>query len=156
MAKASKFAMWSREQMMQKRKHTADEDGRPLVVYPNDTEMALALQNQHLCMFCRNWDHEGGQEAICKQKFWGRLLREEKYRREWLEADPKAYGLCKVFEGRLRPNIAPATCLKSDLDQSLYNKKGGMDQVACPGYIDKRTRGSSMVMGAHAKTQLEH
>jgi hypothetical protein len=150
------FEFQTREQMMKKRKHTADEDGTPLVVFPSDSEMALALNSHNLCMFCRNWDHEGGQAAIKEEKFWPRILKEEKYRREWFEADPNCYGLCKVFEGRLRPNIAPATCMKSDLDQSLYSKPGGMDQVPCPGWSDKRVHGSRMIIGAHSKTKLEH
>ncbi len=149
------YQFWTREEMMRKRQHAAGEDGRPTVVFPNDSEMAMALKNQHLCMFCRNWDLEGGQRVILEEKFWERMFREEKWRKEWFE-DPSSYGLCKVFEGRLRPSIAPATCIKSDFDEALYNKPGAMDQLPCPYYQDKRVLGSSMFIGAHQRSKLEH
>jgi hypothetical protein len=83
------------------------------------------------------------------------MLREEKYRTEWFE-DPRSYGLCRVFEGRLVPFAAPATCVKSDLDEASYGKKGANDKISCPFFVDKRKSGSSMVIGPHARTQLEH
>lgn len=148
-------AFWTREEMMKKRQHSTDEDGSPLVVFPNDSEMAMAIQNKNLCMFCRNWDLELGQKEIHGQKFWQRIFREERWRKEWFE-DPHGYGLCKVFEGRLRPGIAPATCIKSDFDESLYNKPGAMDQIPCPYYQDRRMLGSSMFIGAHSRSKLKH
>jgi hypothetical protein len=141
--------------MMQKRKHTADKDGRPLVVLPSDSEVGRALTTQRLCLFCTNWDLELGQEECRKQKFWQRMLKEEKYRPDWFE-DPRTYGLCKAFDGRLVPSIAPATCVASDLNAEKYNKPGAMDKLPCPFYRDKRETGSRMFIGAHAKSKLDH
>ena len=140
---------------MKKRKHTAGEDGRPLVVMPNDSEVGRALTVNRLCGFCKNWDHELGQKECQRQKFWQRMLRDEKYKADWFE-DPRSYGLCRVFEGRLVPFVAPATCVKSDFDEAVYGKPGANDKIECPFFKDKRKHGSSMVIGAHAKTKLDH
>jgi hypothetical protein len=149
------FELQTREQMMQQRKHTADEDGTPLVVLPTESEVGQAISTGRLCMFCKHWDLELGQEECRRQKFWQRMLNDEKYRPEWFE-DPRTYGLCKAWDGRLVPSIAPATCVKSDLDSDLYHQPGGMDKLPCPHFWDKRVHGSGMVIGAHSKTKLEH
>lgn len=149
------FELQTKEQMMQKGKHTCDEHGRPLVVLPTESEVGRALTTDRLCMFCNNWDQELGQQECLKQKFWQRMLREEKYKPEWFE-NPHSYGLCRVFEGRLIPSIAPATCVASDFNEEIYGKPGGMDKLPCPYYNDKRVVGSKMFIGVHAKSKLEH
>ena len=125
--------------------------GAPLVIIPKDSELGGVIEAQQICGFCRNWDLELGQQSCHNEKFWQRMLREERYRQEWFD-NPSTYGLCHIFEGRLIPSLAPAVCMAVDLDSSLRGKKGELDKKACPYFRDRRKSGGRLIFGRHAKT----
>lgn len=151
------YKVLTKEQIMRRAEEVTRDGvtGEPLVIIPKESDLGNILETQRICGFCRNWDLELGQQECHRQRFWPRMLREEKYRREWFD-NPETYGLCHVFEGRLIPSLAPAVCMASDLDSSLYGKKGAMDKKECPYFRDRRKGGSRLVMGKYAKTNLEH
>lgn len=139
---------------LEKRRKTVKrtDDAEPLVVLPDEAAVAQTLKAKRLCGHCRNFDLQAGQEAMRRQRFSERMLREEKYRAEWFE-HWNTYGFCKHFEGRLIPAGNAAVIMRSDIDSSSEGKTR-MDKVPCPNYQDRQ--GGRLVMGKYAKHGLDH
>lgn len=135
---------------------TRDEQtGEPLIVLPSDSPLGEAVKLGMMHGACRHFSLQQGQDQCHREQFWQRIMREEGYRESWFE-NPATYGFCPYFEGRLMSAFHPATVSAEDLDSSLHNQKGALDKKLCPYYESKRVRGSTMVMGAHFKSNLEH
>lgn len=131
------------------------ETGEPLIIIPKDSELGEAITARHMHGCCRHFNLQQGQQDCQEQRFWDRMMREEKYRREWFD-NPATYGVCPHFEGRLLGYWHPALVSAEDLDSSLAGTPKASEKRSCPYYADKKVTGSTMVMGAYAKTDLEH
>jgi len=143
------------EELLKRRKTIAREDeDAPIIVMPEDDARTANLKRQNIHCFCNNWNLKAGQDALVAQQFWDRLYKEEKYREEWLEP-PEEYGLCRHHPGRAVPAMAPAVIPYSDIDQSTYGTKKGMELVSCPDFDDRRRSGTKMMMGKYTKKDLE-
>lgn len=142
------------EQLVERRKkiHRADEKS-PIIVAPDAKDLQRVLQTGNICGGCAHWRLDQAQQDMIDQRFWERMLQEEKYRNEWFE-NKGSYGYCQHFEGRAIPFNAPATNLASDHDASLYNTKKGMEKVPCPMY--KERKGSTMSISRSHTRGLEH
>jgi hypothetical protein len=135
---------------------TRDVDtGEPLIVIPDGSPLADAIKKNMMHGACRHFNLRQGQDECLRSQFWQRMMRDEGWRENWFEK-PETYGFCPLFEGRLMSAYHPATIRADDMDSSLRGKKEGDETRVCPHYEDRRVRGSSMTMGAHFKSQLEH
>lgn len=147
----------TRQEIMDRAEHvTRDEKtGEPLVIIPQDSELGKAVTMQHAHGFCRHFNLQQGQQECLDQQFWDRMMREEKYKAEWFD-DPRTYGMCPFFDGRLMGFWHPALVLMSDIDSSLQGTKAGFEKKACPHFENVKERGSGMVMGKYHKTNIDH
>ena len=131
------------------------QTGEPLIVIPDGSPLGEAVRRNLMHGTCRFFNLQQGQDECHRSRFWQRMMREERYRENWFE-NPASYGFCAHFDGRLMSAFHPATVAAEDIDSSLHNQKGANDKRLCPYYEDRRVRGSTMVMGAHFKSNLEH
>lgn len=131
------------------------ETGEPLIVIPDGSPLGDAIKKNMMHGACRHFNLGQGQDECLRSQFWQRMMREEGYRESWFD-DPASYGFCPYFEGRLMGAFHPATVNRGDLNTSLVGKKEEFEKEICPFYEDKRVRGSTMTMGPHYKSQLEH
>jgi len=145
----------TRDQLLARRKNVKrGDDGKPLIVIPDESDIARAKMANRLCMFCQCWNLKAGQDEIGRQDFWHRILRDEKYQQEWFE-NQNEYGMCEHFPERLIPAVCPAVIMKSDLDSSLYGKPEGMHKVECPMFRDRRKHGAKMSISRSHIRELE-
>ena len=94
----------TREQLLARRKKVARTDEKePIIVLPEGDEANLINATKHLCVECSNFDIAAGQHAIFDQKFWKRMMHDEKYRAEWFE-NSDSYGFCRIIgQHRIKP-----------------------------------------------------
>jgi len=135
----------TQEQLLARRKkvHRADEK-EPIIVLPEGNDATAIANTKYLCMECSNFDIASGQQAIFDQKFWHRMIHDEKYRGEWFE-NSKTYGFCKLIgEHRIKPATSKCTMIASDEDSSLEGTPKGIKPIPCKHFVLRRTKGSTM------------
>jgi hypothetical protein len=147
----------TQEQLLERRKKVkrADEQD-PIIVLPEGNEAALINATKHLCCECIHFDLKAGQQAIFDQKFWTRMMREEKYRQEWFEHF-EGYGFCRIIgEHRAKPHNSRCTLCAGDLDSSLAGTAAGGKPVACPHFTERKVKGDTMSISRSHTRGLEH
>lgn len=155
--KGGEVKLLTREEIMKRsERFTTDErTGESLIIIPKDSELGEAITARHTHGCCKHFRLEQGQQDCQDQRFWERMLQDERYRREWFD-NPSTYGVCPYFEGRLMGFLHPALVNAGDLDSSLRGTPAEMEKKQCPYFVDRQRSGSCMVMGRYHKTNLEH
>lgn len=146
----------TREQLLQRRKkvHRADEN-QPIIVLPEGNEANLINSTKHICLECSNFDIAAGQHAIFDQKFWHRMMHDEKYRQEWFE-NSDSYGFCRIIgEHRIKPATSRCTMIASDNDSSLGGTPEGIKPIPCPHFVLRSAKGSTMSISRSHVRELD-
>ena len=147
----------TQEQLLKRRKtvHRADER-EPIIVLPEGNEADLINKTKHLCYECIHFDLKAGQGAIFDQKFWKRMMIDEKYQAEWFE-NFEGYGFCRIIgEHRVKPYNSRCTMMAADLDSSLEETPAGIKPVPCGHFAERKITGSTMSISRSHTKGLDH
>ena len=155
--RAGQGLILTQEQLLQRRKKVERADERdPIIVLPEGNEADLINSTKHLCVECTNFDIASGQRAIFDQKFWHRMVHDEKYRAEWFE-NSKSYGFCRIIgQHRIKPANSRCTMIGSDMDSSIAGTPEGIKPVPCQHFRERRTKGDTMSISRSGVRGLEH
>jgi len=143
----------TQEQLLARRKKVYRGDEKePIIVLPEGDEASSIQATRHLCMECSHFDLASGQQAIFDQKFWNRMMEDEKYRAEWFE-NFKGYGFCRLIgEHRVKPHTSKCTMAAEDEDSSLGGTPAGIKPIACKHFSLRSTKGSTMsISSSHTR-----
>jgi len=131
------------------------DEKEPIIVLPEGNDANAIANTKYLCMECANFDIAACQNAIFDQKFWQRMVNDEKYRVEWFEHNA-TYGFCKMIgEHRVKPATSKCTMVASDEDSSLEGTPAGIKPIPCKHFVLRRTKGSTMSISRSHKRDLD-
>lgn len=82
--------------------------GRPLIAQATKAEEKLFTRaDPKTCADCRHFRLEDGQNAMKKQRFLERIVREEQWKTKYMGSSPETFGFCNRSDA-LASMFAPA------------------------------------------------